>query len=112
MPKPDPAITRLADTRCHFHRDREAAARCPECGRFYCRECVTEHQNRVLCADCIQAALAPPDDARGRRVSYLLKALLLLISFLMIWFFFYYSGRCLILTPTQFHKDALWKNIE
>ncbi len=44
----------LSGKRCFNHAGREAAARCPGCRRFYCRECVTEHDGRVLCAECLR----------------------------------------------------------
>ncbi|MCI0613826.1 rhomboid family protein, partial [bacterium] len=40
----------ISKQRCFFHSQREAVVRCPECGRYYCRECVTEHLDRLLCA--------------------------------------------------------------
>ena len=39
--------------RCWNHEAREAACRCPACGRSYCRECVSEHEGRLLCAACL-----------------------------------------------------------
>lgn len=41
--------------RCWNHEDREAVCRCPECGRSFCRECVGEHESRLLCAVCLKA---------------------------------------------------------
>lgn len=49
------------DHRCWNHEGREAVCRCPECGRSFCRECVSEHQSRLLCAACLARA------AEGRR---------------------------------------------
>jgi hypothetical protein len=46
--------------RCFNHGMREAAARCPECGRFYCRECITEHDDRVLCSACLKKLARAP----------------------------------------------------
>ena len=44
----------LRHQRCYHHHGREAVVRCPECGRFYCRECVTEHDDRMLCSRCLE----------------------------------------------------------
>src|SRR2546429_9979935 len=49
----------LIHQRCFNHALREAAARCPECGHFYCRECITEHEDRVICANCLAKLAAP-----------------------------------------------------
>ena len=40
----------LVHQRCFNHMLREAVACCPECRRYFCRECVTEHEDKVLCA--------------------------------------------------------------
>jgi len=33
---------------------------CPGCARYYCRECVTEHEARLLCAACVAGLVARP----------------------------------------------------
>jgi hypothetical protein len=43
---------------CWNHEAREAACRCPACGRTYCRECVSEHDGRLLCATCLSTITA------------------------------------------------------
>ena len=42
----------IALARCQRHPGREAAARCPSCQQSFCRECVTEHDGRMLCLGC------------------------------------------------------------
>ena len=49
----------VALQRCLHHGEREAIARCPECGSFFCRECITEHDERVLCASCLAKITRP-----------------------------------------------------
>ncbi|MEW5724529.1 MAG: rhomboid family protein [Thermodesulfobacteriota bacterium] len=98
----------LARQRCFNHPHREAAARCPECGRFYCRECITEHEDRVLCASCL-ARLTQAGRRRGRRLGALARLLQTFIGLWIIWLFFYYLGRVLITIPASFHEGALWK---
>ena len=44
----------IAQERCFNHAFREAVARCPECGRTFCRECISEHDDRVICAFCLK----------------------------------------------------------
>jgi hypothetical protein len=46
-------MTAVAHQRCLHHHEREAVARCPECGHYFCRECITEHDERVICASCL-----------------------------------------------------------
>lgn len=57
----------IALERCWNHAAREAVCRCPGCARCYCRECVTEHEARLLCASCVAVAAAPPRRARRLR---------------------------------------------
>ena len=40
--------------RCVRHPNRDAAARCPSCQQYFCRECVVEHDGRLLCSDCLR----------------------------------------------------------
>lgn len=55
------------EQRCFHHETREAVCRCPRCRRSFCRECVTEHDDRLVCASCLrdETAGAPA----GRRKS-------------------------------------------
>ena len=46
----------IALQRCWHHEQREAVCRCMACQRSYCRECVTEHEERFLCTACLAAA--------------------------------------------------------
>ena len=55
----------LASARCFKHLSREAVARCPECSKFYCRECVTEHEGRMMCRSCLDALLQ--EDEKTKR---------------------------------------------
>ena len=57
--------------RCFRHDGREAAARCPGCRRYFCRECVTEHDGRLLCAACVAGTVSRP-----RREGVLRRAML------------------------------------
>ncbi len=103
-------MTLLAEQRCFNHRDREAVARCPSCARYYCRECITEHDDRVLCAVCLDKTI----DADGRgvtRFAGLIRAVQFSCGLLIVWFAFYYLGRILLLIPSSFHEGTLWKTI-
>jgi uncharacterized paraquat-inducible protein A len=96
----------LTRTRCHVHPHREAAARCPECLRFFCRECVTEHGERAMCGACL-ARLAR--GGRARRIGLLRiagKALQVFIGVVTAWFFFYMVGGFLSSLPDTFHETS------
>jgi hypothetical protein len=77
--------------RCWNHEGREAVCRCPECGRSFCRECVTEHQSRLLCAACLTrlAHQAAPESAMQRAV----PAVLLAAGLVLAWLIFFGAGE-------------------
>lgn len=98
----------LAQQRCFNHARREAAARCPECERYFCRECVTEHEDRVLCASCL-TRLVGGGKARGARLPGLVRMAAACAAFLVLWFFFYTMGQGLLALPSSFHEGTLWQ---
>ena len=82
--------TVLARQRCLRHETREAVCRCPGCKQFFCRECVTEHGGRLLCAPCLRAELSQrPDRKRFRVARWLAPVLMPLAGLLLAWSFFY-----------------------
>jgi len=98
----------LVAQRCHNHVDREAVARCPECGQFYCRECVTEHDDRVICASCLRKSTAATSK-RPRRFAWVGRLLATMAGIMVAWLFFYSMGRVLLQIPATFHDGTLWK---
>ena len=98
----------LLHQRCFNHLRREAVARCPECGRFFCRECVTEHEDKVLCAACLGRKSAP-DASALMRWGPLARMTQFLLGLALIWIFFYYMGQLLLALPSAFHEGTLWE---
>jgi hypothetical protein len=98
----------LASQRCLNHLSREAVARCPECGLFFCRECITEHDDRMICAACLKK-LALKEAGRPRTRLNLWPAVQGAGGLFIAWFIFYVIGRLLLAIPDEFHDDALWK---
>lgn len=101
-------MTALASRRCHRHRLREAAARCPQCGRFFCRECVTEHDGRLLCAACLKRAAAG-GGVRHAALESLAAAGELALGTLLIWVVFYRLGRLLLTIPSEFFDPTAFR---
>jgi len=99
----------LSRKRCFNHSDREAVALCLNCQRFFCRECVTEHHDRVLCAACLSAPAM--EKTRKNRLSVFFKACLFLSLFILLWLFFYSTGQLLLKLPHAFHEGTLWKDL-
>lgn len=102
------SVERLATQRCFNHASREAVARCPECGRFFCRECVTEHDDRAICAACLKKLAGLPLLQR-RGVVHLVHFAQGAVSVLLAWFCFYMVGEGLLLLPDSFHEQTLWQ---
>ena len=99
-------MSALAAQRCLNHPQREAAARCPSCGHFFCRECVTEHDDRVICARCL-AALARAGQERRSALRHVGAALAGAGGLLLLWLCFFLLGKMLLSIPSTFHS-ALW----
>jgi len=90
--------------RCWNHEIREAVCRCPACGRPYCRECVSEHEARLLCAACLAAQVRARRPQRGRMSA----AFLAVAGILLAWMLFYGAGRTLILITARM-QEAAWQ---
>jgi hypothetical protein len=99
----------LALQRCFNHNLREAAARCPECRRFFCRECVAEHDDRVICAACLKKLTAPELDKRRAFSAALMRSIQLVVGIVVAWFFFFIIGEGLLRIPASFHDTSLWQ---
>ncbi len=101
----------LLNQRCVLHHEREAVARCPECTRFYCRECISEHEDRVLCARCLakRVSVAPPKHSRFRHV---VRSFAALVGLLVAWWFFDLIGRGLMLLPADVHEGTVWEDLD
>ena len=100
-------MSAITHERCFNHALREAAARCPQCRRYFCRECVTEHDDRVLCTVCLKQSINRPL-SRGKQVAQLVKVICCIAGLLTAWFFFFTMGDMLTTLPSKFHKAVLW----
>ena len=98
----------LAAQRCLHHAAREAIARCPECGHFFCRECITEHDERVICASCLQKVAQAAAQPRRGRVN-LWPVLQGAGGFVLAGLVFYTIGRMLLALPDSFHDGTMWE---
>lgn len=101
-------IEDLADQRCFNHARREAVARCPECGRYFCRECVTEHDDRMICASCL-AKLTGAQEPRKARLIRIARLAQFAMGIITLWLFFYFLGMGLLALPSSFHENAIYK---
>ena len=98
----------LVHQRCAHHALREAVARCLECDRFFCRECITEHDERVLCSSCLKKLTVHHTDNRARWRG-LARVVQIALGLLICWTFFYWLGRTLLSVPSSFHEGTIWQ---
>ncbi len=101
-------MAELSRQRCHHHAQREAVVRCPECGQHFCRECVTEHEERMLCAGCLRTLARAPRRA-PRWAGRLLRLGQCLLGLGLAWLFFYLVAESLLALPSSFHEGTLWR---
>ena len=101
----------LAQQRCFNHPRREAVAHCLECELFFCRECVTEHEDRVICAACVRR-LAQAGKPDSDRLGSLAAGVLVLTGLAVAWAGFYLCGRLLVLLPSSFHEGTVWEEAQ
>lgn len=99
----------LAQSRCFQHASREAAARCPECKRFYCRECVTEHDGRMICRTCLDELLQEGTNTSQGIFKFLRAWLLAFGGYVLAVYIFYQIGRFLLKIPSKFHTGVLFE---
>jgi hypothetical protein len=95
----------IAQERCFNHASREAVARCPECGRTFCRECISEHDDRVICAFCLKRLSKKA--VRRHRLVGLVRLAQILMGVLLLWSSFYLLGKALLNIPSSFHEMAI-----
>lgn len=103
-----PVANSLVRQRCGNHAQREAVARCPECHCFFCRECVTEHDDRLVCAACLRTLLGPPRERRRLPLGLFYLALQGACGVLLLWIAFYVLAWFLLRIPAAVHEAGLW----
>lgn len=89
----------LHRARCVLHPGREAAGICTRCRRYFCRECVTEHEGRLRCARCLAAEAAPAAREGGSWRASAKAAVRLAIGVLAVWTFFLAVSELLMALP-------------
>ena len=97
----------LARQQCFNHPGREAIVRCPSCRRDYCRECVTEHDDRYLCSACLRLEAGKQKPAE-RRIRVPIGAFMALAGLLTAWIVFYASAQYLVLRSGADQSYRLW----
>ena len=91
--------------RCWNHEGREAVCQCPGCSRSFCRECVTEHEARLLCSACLEAE-SRAGRPRRRVMSGAAIAALALGSLLFTWAVFFCLGEAIMSLNARLEPTA------
>ena len=100
--------TPLLENRCWNHEAREAVCRCLQCARSFCRECVTEHESRLLCAACLAGAAQAATPRRGR-LRRMAAAGLTLAGVVLAWAVFFAAADRLI-TLKERSDRVVWQD--
>ena len=100
----------IAEKKCLLHPEREAAAVCLECGEFFCRECITEHEGRVMCSRCL-SEIESGEKRKKARFKKLRKGLQLAAGLIIIWAVFFHLGKAVVETPASFHEGTIWETL-
>jgi hypothetical protein len=100
--------SKLTFQRCFNHVTREVVARCPECKKFFCRECITEHDDRVVCTACLKKLTHAPSSRRFA-FAQIIRFAAAAAAIFIAWFFFYLIGDLLLKIPASVHEGTLWK---
>jgi hypothetical protein len=98
----------IVHERCSNHPQREAAAQCMGCGRYFCRECIVEHDGKMTCASCLKKS--GRTRAGGRlRLKGTVRAAQAAAALTVLWLFFYLLGGMLMAVPDSFHEGTMWE---
>jgi hypothetical protein len=98
----------LGQQHCYNHGDREAVVRCPVCQRFFCRECVTEHDDRMLCSACLGRLTGASRSGTWRWLRHAGLIVQGMVGFVLLWGAFYLVGQLLLAIPDAFHEGTIW----
>lgn len=102
--------TEVNRARCLLHPGREAVARCVGCATFFCRECVSEHGGTMLCASCIEAQTAPPEEGRTWSLSPF-PIIQIFLGLCALWLLAYGAGLLLLKIPAPIHTGEFFETI-
>lgn len=96
-------MSQVRQARCSHHPGREAVARCLECKRYYCRECITEHDHRVICSSCLQKLVASQSKPK-RKSGPVIRLVQVAVGLVLLWAFFYLIGSVMLQSADAFHE--------
>lgn len=97
----------LLQQRCLTHGAREAAARCPACTHFFCRECITEHDDKIICGNCLRLATQGLKTTK-KNLSLFALPVQVITGLALLWFLFFSFGEVLLKIPASWVDGSAW----
>lgn len=94
--------SKLIKSKCQNHTSREAVAKCPICQHYYCRECVTEHNNQFICVGCLSTQQTGVNNSKNSFFTVFKLILFSIFTILTSWYFFQIIGSLLLKIPSSF----------
>lgn len=105
MPQPPKTVS---SARCYNHPTREAVAICTVTGHPYCRECIVEHEGRMVSAAVVAELLSRVPEKKRPWHLPLRRILVSAAGLLLLAYGFYLLGRILLAIPSRFHDGLFW----
>ena len=99
----------LAKTLCAIHPARPASARCPNCRKFYCSECITEHEGKMSCASCLRLSMESVPESKRKLRLPIAPLVQLVLAIAVCWVVFYFFAQFLVDVPDNFHDGTVWE---
>ncbi len=103
-----PETLPLSRSRCYNHPTREAVALCTVTGKPFCRECIVEHEGRMVSAEVVAGLLKKKDGPTRVWWKTPFQWCATALSFLLLCYGFYLLGRILLQIPARFHEGNYW----
>lgn len=100
---------------CGIHPTREAVARCPSCEGYFCRECITEHDFRMICAGCLAELLDGGGEEKTKSgvgiAGPVLSVLQVAAGVVVVWFVCFTLAELLRELPPELHSGSMFEEI-
>jgi hypothetical protein len=93
---------------CLNHAGRPAVARCPSCGQSFCRECVVEHDYRIICAACLEKLVSAQREQRHRARVPVASIVQIAFALTILWIVFFVAAGVLMRIPADVHEGIIW----
>jgi hypothetical protein len=87
---------------------REAVASCPSCQHHYCRECITEHEDIIVCRHCLASQIDLQPKEPSPFISYSLGFVEMSVGLVILLSSIYFYCFLFSQAPKDFHDGEIW----